>query len=141
MARSRSKDGPNRSAFIREKLAADPSAKVKQINAAWKEAGNLGEISNTLYYQVKGTLGIRGTGRGRGRPPGSGAAASATGAAAPARRGRPPRVQESSGDANGSYLSIEESLDKLISQAQELRDSSLVSDLKAARRRVSVKLV
>lgn len=58
---------PSRSEFIRKQLTAKPETKLAEINEAWKKAGHSGEITATLFYQVKSKSGGAKTGR-RGRP-------------------------------------------------------------------------
>ena len=113
---------PNRSEFIRKHLSAKPEAKLSDVNDAWKKAGNSGELTATLFYQVKSKAGFV---RGRGKRGG-------------ARRGRPPA---SASSAPGGYLAIEQALDGLIATAVRLGDDRLATDLRSARRHASVKLV
>jgi hypothetical protein len=114
---------PSRSDFIRKQLASKPEVKLSEINEAWKKAGHTGEITATLFYQVKSKGGA--PKRRRGRPPGSGRGP-----------GRPPRATGS-----GSYLAIEQALDSLITSAELIGDQSLADALRTARRTVSAKLV
>jgi hypothetical protein len=115
---------PSRSEFIRKQLSAKPESKLSDINEAWKKAGNSGEITATLFYQVKSKAG--GVRRRRGRPPGSGKRGP----------GRPPRAA-----GNSSYLAIEQALDALIGAAESMNDQTLADNLRTARRSVSAKLV
>lgn len=122
---------PNRSEFIRQHLSQNPGAKLADVNQAWKKAGNSGSLTPTLFYQVKSKAGFAKRRRGRrpgrpaGRPTGRGP-------------GRPPRVMQAGGS---DYAAIEESLDALIATATNLGDVRLASDLRAARRHASAKLV
>lgn len=60
---------PSRSEFIRKFLDAKTDGKLADVNEAWKKSGHSGEITATLFYQVKSKSGqVRSTGR-RGRPP------------------------------------------------------------------------
>lgn len=116
--------GPNKSAFIRDILLADPKASAKDVQAKWVDAGNKDGLNPTLFYLMKNKLGLskpRGGGR-RGRRPA--AAAAPTG-----------------GEPNGGYLEIERALDRLISQAEGLSDRKLAEDLRQARRRASMALI
>jgi hypothetical protein len=115
---------PSRSEFIRKQLSAKPESKLSDINEAWKKSGNSGEITATLFYQVKSKAG--GGRRRRGRPPGSGKRGP----------GRPPRSA-----GNASYLAIEQALDALIGAAESMNDQTLADNLRTARRSVSAKLV
>lgn len=114
---------PSRSEFIRKVLSSKPDAKLAEINEAWKKSGQSGEITATLFYQVKSKLG---TGKKRrGRPPGSGRGP-----------GRPPRAA-----GHSSYLAIEQALDALIGAAESMGDATLADNLRTTRRSVSAKLV
>jgi hypothetical protein len=109
-------------------LKANPDVSAREVQAAWKEAGNRDPLNPTLYYQVRTNMGLaRPRGR-RGRPPRRAAAAAKTTSA---------NVPE----LNSGYLSIEQALDRLISQAEDMNDSRLAAELRAARRRASAKLV
>lgn len=128
MAAKKRGGGPNRSAFIRDQLTENPSAKLNDVNEAWTSQGNSGEITGTLYYQVKKSMGLsKGRKKRRGR------------AVAAPMANHSESAKLSSG-AEG-YLAIEKTLDKLIAQAGELGDSKLSDELRAARRRASAKLV
>ena len=122
---------PSRSEFIRKQLAAKPEAKLAEVNEAWKKAGNSGDITATLFYQVKSKAGHAKprTGKRRGRPPGRPAGSVAV-ASSPARS-----------HGGGSYLSIEATLDSLIATAESLGDRTLADSLRTTRRVVSAKLV
>jgi len=114
---------PSRSDFIRKQLASKPESKLAEVNEAWKKAGNSGEITATLFYQVKSKAGhVKRTGARRGRPPGR-----------PAGSGAP--------KASSGYASIEATLDSLIATAESLGDRSLADSLRTTRRIVSAKLV
>lgn len=52
--------GPNKTAFIRERLGEDDSLGAVAIRRAWTEAGNEGSISDNLYYSTKRDLGLTG---------------------------------------------------------------------------------
>lgn len=122
------KDGPNKSAFIRDLLTKNPKITVKEVAAAWVGGGNKDELNPTLYYQVKKSMGIKSKGRrgrGPGRPPKSATAA----------------IADAGSSKSDGYIAIESALDRLIRDAESLRDNSLVEKLRAARRQVSAKLV
>ncbi len=55
------------SPFIREQLENNPKITGPETAEAWKAAGNKSTFSTTLFYQVKGRLGLTKP-RGRGRP-------------------------------------------------------------------------
>ena len=121
---------PSRSDFIRKQLASKPDLKLSEANEAWKKAGNSGEITATLFYQVKSKAGHvkHRTGARRGRPgrrPGTSVVASS--------------VRAHGG--GGSYLTIEATLDSLIATAEGLGDRTLADSLRTTRRIVSAKLV
>lgn len=117
--------GPNRSEFIREILTANPQTSAREVQEKWTASGNKDKLNPTLFYLVKSKLGltsgVRG-GRRAGRP-----------SAAAGRMGRTGQ--------NGGYLEIEQALDRLISQAEGLRDNKLADDLRQARRRASTALI
>lgn len=119
------KGGPNRSAFIREKLSENKNVSYKEIAEAWKKLGHSEEIKATLFYLVKNKA-KGGKGKRRGRP----AKAETEAAAAAATT-----------TVDQSWLEMEKALDKLVAQAVSLRDSKLADDLRVARRRVSSQLV
>src|SRR3954462_7274670 len=56
-------DGPgtNKRAFVEEALRREPTANVAAINRAWAEAGNVGTISDSVFYKIKRERG--GTGK------------------------------------------------------------------------------
>jgi hypothetical protein len=128
MAAKKRAGGPNRSAFIRDQLNANPGAKLGDVQEAWSSAGNSGEITGTLYYQVKKSMGLSNRRKKK------------KGRAAAAPTGSPSISVETSNSAEG-YLAIEKSLDKLIAQAGELGDTKLTEELRVARRRASARLV
>ena len=128
MAAKKRAGGPNRSAFIREQLNADPGAKLGDVKEAWSAAGNPGEITGTLYYQVKKTMGLSNR---RKKKKGRASEAPVGGSSV--------SVEPSS--TSETYLAIEKSLDKLIAQAGEIGDARLSEELRVARRRASAKLV
>jgi hypothetical protein len=126
-------EGVSQSSFIREKLNADRDVKYRVVADAWKSAGHPGEIKSSLFYLVKNKMGLAGGAR-RGRPGRKPKAASASAAHAPS-------TSASGGETSATYREIEETLDSLIRQANELRNSQLAEDLRAARRQASIQLV
>ena len=124
-AKKRASSGVNKSAFIRDILTKNNEAKPADVNAAWAGAGHKEKLNQTLYYQVKKSLGLSsGRRKKRGRKP-------KVAGAAPVMRT----------DSSAGYLSIENSLDGLIIEAQQMRDSKLAEALRTARRVVSSKLL
>lgn len=120
---------PSRSDFIRKFLSSNPSGKLPDVNEAWKKSGQSGEITATLFYQVKSKSGHskkRRGGRRRGRPPR--AVAAATSSSAPAAGG-------------SGYAMIERTLDQLVFAADKMKDTKLTELLRDARRHASAKLV
>ena len=111
------------SAFIRDALTANPKVSAKEVEQAWKKAGNRANFSGSLYYQIKGKMGLSSRKKKRRK---KAAAAEATLAAA---------------DPGAEFLAIEKSLDALISKAEELKDTRLAEALRMARRRAGAKLV
>jgi hypothetical protein len=56
------KDGAKpetKSEFLRKVLSKNPDLDYPQVNRRWAKAGHAGEISNALYYKVRGELGIK----------------------------------------------------------------------------------
>lgn len=111
----RKPDSANRSLFIRTFLGENKRAKYKDVVAAWKAKGGVEPISNSLFYQVKGS---KRKGKGRAKA-----------------------TEQAIDSATESYQSIEQRLDQLVAQAEHLRDSRLASALRVARRCASAKLV
>jgi hypothetical protein len=130
---ARSSNGVNQSAFIREKLSANPGIKYRDVADAWKEAKLPGEIKSSLFYLVKNKMGSAKTAapKRRGRPPKNRSASIST-AAAPSA---------SAGDAAEIYREIEHKLDVLIHRAMLLHNLQLAENLLVARRRASIHLV
>ena len=52
--------GPNKTAFIRERLGRDGTLDATAISRAWAEARNEGSISDNLYDTTKAGMGIEG---------------------------------------------------------------------------------
>ena len=94
------KSGPNKSAFIRGVLENNKAASAKDVQDAWNGAGHKGALSPTLFYNIKGKMGLT---SGRKKK----------------RRGRPKATAAPSTQSGSDvYLAIEKSLDGLISQAE-----------------------
>ena len=126
MAKKR-KQGPNQSQFIRDLFAANPNATLGDAKAAWTEAGNKGDLGNSLFYVVKRKAGLTAPvagGKRRGRPPGVSKART------------PQRPAASSG-----YEAVEERLDEVIRLLWELGDPELAAEFRGARRKIAAKLV
>ncbi|HVJ80253.1 MAG TPA: hypothetical protein VNC50_04210 [Planctomycetia bacterium] len=123
---------PNMSEFIRLALKANPKASAKEVIQGWKDAGNSGELKNSLFYLVKNKAGYskpRGGKKRRGRPVGSKNVVAAAPKAAGPRK------------ASSVYLAMEQTLDGLVQQADGLGETELASAFRSARRTVSAKLV
>ena len=125
-------DAPNRSEFIRKNLLENPELGPRDLANLWRESGFPGELSSSLFYQVKAR---RGTPTGqRGRPPGTGKKAAPT---TPAAR----TVATGVGTSDPGFGAVETTLDQLIPVADRLGDRRLADLLRQARRRASAKLV
>ena len=59
MAKSKSDQKPTKSEFLRKHLSKNPELDLKQLNRRWAKAGQPGEISSALFYQVRSKLGIK----------------------------------------------------------------------------------
>lgn len=121
--------GPNRSEFIRGVLTSNPKATSKDVQDAWSAAGNTQKLSHTLFYVVKGKMGLPKGKRRRGKRAGRPTQAASNGATAASK------------PSSGGYLEIERTLDGLIAKAEVLNDRKLADDLRQARRRASMALV
>jgi len=116
--------GPGRGKqdFVRELLQRTPLANVEAINDAWRQAGNEGTISGSLYYKIRGELGLSGRRSGDG----AGAEAPMKGretAAAPA------------GERGKAMEDLEGDLDRLLFRVMSLGRLPEVEDaLRRARR-------
>ena len=111
-------------AFIRDFLGQNPQATGKEIEEAWKKAGNKAPFHQSMVYKIKGDLGL--SSKRRKKRPKKAVATEAVPAAA---------------DLGAQFLAIEKSLDSLIAKAEELKDAKLAEALRAARRRAGAKLV
>ncbi len=45
--------GPNKSAFLRELFQKNPALTLEGATEAWQKAGNEGEVSSSLFYNIK----------------------------------------------------------------------------------------
>lgn len=60
MAKKKNSAKPEtKSDFLRKVLERNPDLDYQQVNRRWAKAGHAGEISNALYYKVRGELGIK----------------------------------------------------------------------------------
>jgi hypothetical protein len=59
MAKKKGEKKETKSEFLRKVLSKNPDLDYGQVNRRWAKAGHPGEISNPLYYKVRGELGIR----------------------------------------------------------------------------------
>jgi hypothetical protein len=59
MAKKKPTKKETKSDFLRKVLSKNPNLDYQQVNRRWAKAGHEGEISNPLYYKVRGELGIK----------------------------------------------------------------------------------
>ncbi len=59
MAKKKAAKPETKSEFLRKALSRNPNLDYNQINRRWVKTGHAGEISNPLYYKVRGELGIK----------------------------------------------------------------------------------
>jgi hypothetical protein len=59
MAKEKAIKKETKSDFLRRVLSRNPNLTHDQVNQKWIKAGNPGAISNPLYYQIRGKLGIK----------------------------------------------------------------------------------
>ncbi len=57
---TRTKKGPNKSAFVRDFIQKNPKANRKAVEDAWLIAGHEGPISSALVSNIRSTLGLTG---------------------------------------------------------------------------------
>jgi hypothetical protein len=89
----------NKSAFLRELFQKNPEVKEAEAAQAWQKAGNEGEISGSLYYNIKSTAGKTGSGSGEAGEAASKSKPKTAPKASPVKRvGRPPSVPRSDSD-------------------------------------------
>ncbi len=63
MAQNSERSAETRSEFLRRVLGANPMLDHHRVNLLWKTKGHPGQISRTLFYRVRSSLGIRSAGR------------------------------------------------------------------------------
>jgi hypothetical protein len=63
---TRTKKGPNKSAFVRDFIQKNPKANRKAVEEAWLAAGHKGVISSALVSNLRSRLGLMGQERRRG---------------------------------------------------------------------------
>ena len=63
---TRTKKGPNKSAFVRDFIQKNPKANRKAVEEAWLAAGHEGVISSALVSNLRSRLGLMGKERRRG---------------------------------------------------------------------------
>jgi hypothetical protein len=89
--------------FVRKRLSRNPAENEKSINDAWREAGNEGTISGSLFYVTKAKMGLTGKGRSPGAPKSSTQPEQTAGLTPPKRKvGRPPRILPKDDGASSS---------------------------------------
>ena len=59
MAKKESGQGETKTEFLKKALGKSPDLTWDQINRRWVKKGHPGEISNSLFYQVRSRMGIR----------------------------------------------------------------------------------
>jgi hypothetical protein len=59
MAKKKVAKPETKSEFLRKVLGKNPDLDHRQVNQRWAKSGHAGEISNPLYYKVRGELGIK----------------------------------------------------------------------------------
>jgi hypothetical protein len=96
---TRTKKGPNKSAFVRDFIKKDPKANRQAVEEAWLAAGHDGPISSALVSHLRSKMGLtrkrrRRTGKGRA----SGTASQATGERKPGSASRERVLDEIEGD-------------------------------------------
>ncbi|MBX9654926.1 hypothetical protein K2Y11_15045 [bacterium] len=132
----RKKGAPSQSEFIREKLTANPKLNLAGINDVWKAEQKSGEITATLFYQVKSKLGFARKRAGRPRKNTE-------------RRGMPvvinghqlrPIKRFDQTPNKIGYASIENQLDELVTLSTLLGDHDLAESLRKSRRLASAKI-
>jgi hypothetical protein len=58
MAKEKSAGTETKTGFLRKVLSRNPDLDHRQVNRLWTKRGHAGQISNALFYQVRGKLGI-----------------------------------------------------------------------------------
>ena len=91
----------NRSAFFRDLFHKNPEVKGSEATEAWQKAGNEGEISESLFYNIKASVAkSSGGGTGEAEEATSKSKPKSAPKASPVKRvGRPPSVPRSESDS------------------------------------------
>lgn len=119
--------GRGKQDFVRELLQRTPQSNVEAINEAWRQAGNAGSISGSLFYKIRGELGLTGQRRSGN---GAGSAEEA------ASKGRE-TTSAQAGERSKALESLEGDLDRLLFQVMGLGSLPDVEEaLRRARRLV-----
>ena len=88
----------NKSAFLRDLFQKNPEVKEAEANQAWSKAGNEGEISGSLFYNIKSTA-AKSSGSGEGEAKEAASKPKTAPKASPSKKvGRPPSVPRSESD-------------------------------------------
>lgn len=128
-----SPDEPNRSEYIRKNLLENPDLSASQLTAQWNEEGFSGELTPSLFYQVKRRMGLS-TKRGSSKP-------STTARKTRVLPRKTNKTSNTSTDRQSEYSRIERTLDSLIGDADQIKDTALATALRQARRVASAALV
>ncbi len=124
--------GQNKSAFLRELFPKNPALTLEGATEAWQKAGNEGEVSSSLYYNIKraatGGAGGGGAAPSKPKPKASKGSKSkpvsqAVGEARTESNGNATRtaVRESaSGDRERVLDRVEDRIDDLIGELKQL---------------------
>jgi hypothetical protein len=59
MTKRKRAQNETRSEFLRTALGTDPGLDLPQVNRLWARTGHAGEISSSLYSQVRAKMGIK----------------------------------------------------------------------------------
>ena len=59
MAKKKAAKKGTKSEFLRKALTKNANLNYDQVNRLWAKTNHVGEISNPLYYKVRGELGIK----------------------------------------------------------------------------------
>jgi hypothetical protein len=120
---TRTKKGPNKSAFVRDFIQKNPTSNRKMVEEAWLAAGHEGPISSALVSRLRSTMGLTRQKRRRGgKGRANGPAAEATRERMPGSPSRDKALDEIEGDidrlifkliARGGMEEIENELRKV----------------------------
>src|SRR4051812_5963581 len=86
-----------KSGFARDVLARDSTANAEAINAAWKEAGQEGTITDSLVQKIRSEMRLSGNLRPRKGAGGNGAAKKAKPGSSTRGRKRGPKTKTKTG--------------------------------------------